>query len=332
MLVGNKKTWWDELRGQRRRLADWGPLLAILVAWIALFHFWGNATLGYVKSPSLFAWLLGVTARGVEGCAVWEIPGKILGSEEPQVWVVPFVIVGLLWRKRGELENLSKTIWWPALGLLIGALALHVLGYVVQQTRVSLAAFFAGLYAVTGLVWGRAWLRAIFFPFILFIFCIPLGGSAEYLTFGLRLVATKITVLLANGVLGIDALQNGTSIWEPTGRFQYEVAAACSGIHSLTAISALAAIYAFLDPRRNWERLVLMAAAVPLAVAGNVVRLLTIIVAAEAFGQSAGNYVHESGWFSLLPYVPAFGGLLLLGHWLRASKRAPSNVLGAQTA
>src|SRR6266545_6416543 len=107
MLVGNKKTRGDDLRQQRRRLADWGPLLAILVAWIALFHFWGNATLGYVNTPSLFGWWLGVTAHGVKGSAVWEIPGKLLGLEEPQLWIVPLVMLGLLWRKRGELKNLS---------------------------------------------------------------------------------------------------------------------------------------------------------------------------------------------------------------------------------
>ena len=42
-----------------------------------------------------------------------------------------------------------------------------------------------------------------------------------------------------------------------------------------------------------------------------------IIVAAEAFGQSAGNYVHGSFWFSLLPYLPALVSLALLAHWLR---------------
>jgi len=52
-------------------------------------------------------------------------------------------------------------------------------------------------------------------------------------------------------------------------------------------------------------------------VAGNVLRLLVIILAAETFGQNAGNAVHTSSVFSLLPYVPAFAGVLALAHWLR---------------
>jgi exosortase len=314
------------------RLPDKALFLALLAGWIAVFHFVGNATFGYVNTPSIFGWWLGVTVHDMANCAFWEVPGKILGSEEPQLWLVPLVMAGLFWWKRRELELVPKAIWWPALGLLAAALTLHVLGYMVQQPKISLVSFFVGLYALSGLVWGRAWLRAIFFPSFLFVFCIPLGNTAEYVTFALRLAATKITVMLASGVLGIDVVQTGTSIWEPSGRFQYEVAAACSGIRSLTAISALAVVYAFLDPRRNWERLVLIAAAVPLSVAGNVVRLLTIILVAETFGQSAGNYVHESAWFSLLPYIPAFGGLMLLGHWLGRPARASAGALNAKTA
>ena len=78
----------------------------------------------------------------------------------------------------------------------------------------------------------------------------------------------------------------------------------------------LATIYGFMEFPRSWQRLLLMGMAFPLAVAGNVVRLLTIVVAAESFGRSAGNYVHENAVFSLLPYPPVIVGLMLLGHWL----------------
>ena len=57
--------------------------------------------------------------------------------------------------------------------------------------------------------------------------------------------------------------------------------------------------------------------------AGNVFRLSLIVVAAEAFGRSAGNYVHESSLFSLAPYVPSIGGIMLLGWWLREDKKKP---------
>ena len=59
---------------------------------------------------------------------------------------------------------------------------------------------------------------------------------------------------------------------------------------------------------------------------GNLARLLLIIMTAELGGQEAGNYVHEGGplgIISLVPYVPAIIGLLLVGRWLekRETKR-----------
>ena len=199
-------------------------------------------------------------------------------------------------------------------------MALHLVGYVVQQGRASVIGFFLGIYALMGLAWGPRWLRASFFPFFLFLFCVPIGSLAEPITFRLRLWVTQIVTAICPAVLGIDVIGDGTQIFSADRSFQYEVAAACSGIRSLIATVALGTVYGFLYFRSAWKRLLLIAVAFPLALLGNVARLLTIVIAAELggtkHGQEWGSYVHESALFSLLPYVPAIFGLLLLGRWL----------------
>jgi len=98
------------------------------------------------------------------------------------------------------------------------------------------------------------------------------------------------------------------------------VAAACSGLRSLLATVGFSMGYAFLSFPKWWKRLAVIAAAFPLAVLGNLIRMLTIVIAAEIWGQKAGDKVHDGGplgIYSLIPYVLAFAGLLLLGHWLR---------------
>jgi exosortase len=296
--------------GECRAVLGQFPHLAVfgvfLVAWLALFQFFGNSTLGYVNTTSLFGWM---------EYAYW-------GGQDDRVgYLVPFLVLGLLWWRREELAAVPKRTWWPGLMLVALALAIHVLGFIIQQTRLSVVAFFVGLWLLTGVVWGPAWLRASFFPFCLLAFAVPLGNAAERITFPLRLLATQISVGVAYYALGIDVIRTGTSILDSTGRYQYEVAAACSGIRSLTAILALTVIYAFMSFRSPGRRLVILASAFPLAVAGNVLRLLAIILAAEAFGQEAGNRVHDSTWFSLVPYVPSVLGLVLLGGWLKEEPR-----------
>lgn len=273
----------------------------MLLAWLALFHFLGNSTLGYVKTTSLFGWMNYAYEQR---------------ADDQHGYLIPFVVLALLWWKRRELLAVEKRIWWPALALVALGLLFHVLGFLVQQTRVSIAGFFIGLYGLTGLVWGPQWLRATFFPYFLFVFCMPLGNTAERITFPLRLLSTQISVAISHG-LGIDVIRQGTMIWEPSGRFQYEIAAACSGIRSLTAFFAFTLIFSFVFLRQTWRRLLLIALAFPLSVLSNVIRLLCIILAAEVGGQAAGNWAHESTWFSLLPYVPSLIIILLLGNWLQ---------------
>ncbi len=93
----------------------------------------------------------------------------------------------------------------------------------------------------------------------------------------------------------------------------------------------MAVIYGWLAFPKLWKRTLVIASAFPLAVMGNLVRMLTIVIASELCGPAAGSYVHDGGplgIISLLPYVPAVAGLLLLGHWLR--DRPPELVLGLQ--
>ncbi|PYJ81048.1 MAG: exosortase [Verrucomicrobia bacterium] len=298
-----------------RAMPDKPLFFSLFAVWVIFFHFLGNSTFGYTDTPSLFGWLN------------YDYHNS---ADDQHGFLVPLVVVVLLFVKREELIQVPKTQWWPALALVVAGLLLHVVGYVVQQTRVSIVAFFVGLYGLAGLVWGPRWLKATFFPYFLFLFCVPIATLSETITVPLRMLATRVTVSLVQTVLGIGVVQDGTSIWEPTGRYQYEVAAACSGLRSLTAIFALATIYGFTEFRRNWQRLTIMTCAFPLAVIGNVVRLTTIIVAAETFGQSAGNYVHENFWFGLLPYVPPMVGLMTLGHWLGRRRVRPIAVLEAK--
>jgi exosortase len=308
------------------RLPNKGFFLVLLVAWLALFHFLGNATLGYIPTSSLLSWMHSAYGTSTDAG----------GSDDSHGKLIPFVVLGLFWWKRKQLLAVPLRTWWPGLLVVGVGLGLHLVGYMVQQPRISIVALFTGIYGLMGLAWGPQWLRESFFPFCLFAFCVPLGWSAVAITFPLRLLVCRAVELISCNILQIDILRVGTQLSDPTGHYQYDVAAACSGIRSLFATIAVAIIYAMLGFRTWWKRGLLIAAALPLAVLGNIVRMLTIIVAAEIGGQEAGNYVHEGGPFgiiSLLPYAAAFAGLLLLGHFLREKMtESPAAPPAAQTA
>jgi len=293
-----------ELAATLRQLPDKTLFLGLLAAWLLLFHFLGNATLGYINTPSLLGWMH--TAYTLESPI----------ADDGHAKLIPFVVLVLLWWKRRELLALPLRPWWPGLFLVAAAVFAHLAGYAVQQPRVSILALLGGVYALAGLVWGPAFLRASFFPFFLFGFMIPLGSLTEPVTFPLRLLVTKTVAWICQHLLAIDVVCNGTQLLNGMHAYQYDIAPACSGIRSLVAITAIAIIYAFTTFQGWWLRLLMMASAIPLAFIGNTFRMLVIVLAAEFWGQGAGNKAHESGFWSLLPYVPAILGLILLGRWL----------------
>jgi exosortase len=304
----NRMTALDQFRREFaicwQKMPGIGWFLLLAAAWTLLFAVLGNATLGYVNTSSLFGWLDWVCSR------------KNTGDEH-----IPFmllVVLGLFWWKRQELTDVPKRMWWPGGFVVLLGMGFHILGFsAFQECRISLVGFFVGLYGLMGVVWGPQFMRASFFPVVVFCFFLPIGGTlADKITFPLRLLATQITAGLSQGI-GINVIQQGTTLLDSNGSFTYEVAAACSGIRSLTVTLLISVIYAFLGLSGWSRRIVMIGAAFPLAVAANVMRLLTIIIAAESFGQTAGNEVHESWWMSLIPYVPMVFGIFWLGRWLK---------------
>lgn len=284
-----------------------GFFLALAAAWALVFQFLGNATFGHIDSASLFVWLHGV----------YTAPHQ----NDDHGLLMPLVIAGLLWWKREALLAVHKEVWWPGLLILAVATAMHVVGYVIQQPRLSSVALFLGLYGLTGLAWGRAWLRESFFPFFLFAFCVPVGSLAENITFPMRLVVTEVSVALAQG-LGISVVQDGSRIFDEARTFQYDVAPACSGIRSLMALLALGTIYGWMTFQAWWRRGLLIAVALPLAVIGNVARVTAVIITGHFAGQKAGETLHDYAGF--VTFAVAMACVLWLGRVLREEATADS--------
>jgi len=291
-----------------RRLPNKAFFFALLAAWLLLFQFFGNSTLGYIHTSSLFQWLF----------FVYNIGGGDNATDDSYGNVIPALVAGLFWWKRRELLALPLKVWWPGWWLLAAAVLLHVAGFLIQQPLVSIVALIAGIYALMGMAWGPEWLRHSSYPFCLFVFSIPLTAHLNFILFPLRMLVCWLVEMTAH-LIGINVIRIGTQLLDPSGNYGYDVAAACGGMRSLIAIFLLATVYAFGAFRSPGKRIFLIATAVPFAILGNMARLLCVIVAAEIGGQHWGDYVHEGGPFgiiSLLPYLPGIVGLLFLGRWL----------------
>ena len=296
----------DEFQGSWRRVNDKAAFAILLLSWLGLFQFFGVSSGAWTHNYSLPArlWML------------YDSPGADLEYAK----LVPFAVLALLWHKRDRFAAVVPGPRWPSLVLLGFALALHVVGFLAQQESISTIALFLGLYSLVGVVWAWGVMREAFFPFVLFAFCIPLGSLMDTLTFRLRVIATVLTEFVSHTLLDVPLTRQGTALIKPNGH-AFEVVAACSGLHSFTALLVVTTIFAMVSLKTFARRAFLIAITVPLAVACNVLRLTAMVVADRAFGPKAGAFVHDTDW--ILTYGIAIASIMFLGHWLREKSPPP---------
>jgi len=209
----------------------------------------------------------------------WTLPD----SRSAHGWLVPCVSLFLVWRRRRELAGAARAAFDPALLIIAPALLAYWAGCRTQQPRLGVLAMIALTWAVPLFLWGRGVARILLFPCAYLLFAVPLG-FLNAVTLPLRLIATKSAVGLLNGI-GVRTFRAGTAILAGDGSgLKLDVADPCSGLHSLLALTALTAAYAYLTQKTLVRKVLLFACAVPLAMAGNIARIVVICLAARSFG------------------------------------------------
>jgi EpsI family protein len=278
-----------------------GPAAVCAVAAVVVFQFFGNANRGYIDSASLFYW--------------WGFQWFNAGSETEHGPMI-LALSGWLFVRavRAGKEANDEARWvGVALAAMVGGLALHALGFVAQQARISIVALLLFSWGAVTLAGGRRWSRAAAFPLAFMIFAVPVN-VLDSLGFWLRLWVIEATAGLAH-LAGFAVVQNGTQLFAPDGSYQYDVAAACSGVRSLMALAALTLLIGYLNFRGWGRRLGIWALCLPLTYLGNVVRIAAVVFVGQWFGQEAGERVHE--WAGFLVFVVVLGGVLLAAEVMR---------------
>jgi exosortase len=193
---------------------------------------------------------------------------------------VPIFCLFLLWQRRAMMTEIpAKGSWW---GLAFFALwaTVRLYGTYFNYTWLQHASLIPGVAAIVLFVGG--W-RAMHWawPSILFMaFMIPLPGTlTDFLSQPLQKVGSILSVF-AIQTLGIPAMRADTVI--QLRDMPLNVAEACSGIRMLMLFFALCVGAAFLMTKKPlWERLLIVASAIPIAIVANVVRLTLTAIFAE---------------------------------------------------
>lgn len=212
-------------------------------------------------------------------------------------WFVPLFSIYVLWTERERtLRSLGEASLTGAL-LTVPALFLGFLGVRGTQLRLEILGFALLLFSLTWAFFGRAAARRVAFPLFFLFFCMPFNTYLDTVTVHLRLFGTSVAAGILD-LLGADVVRVGTMITAADGSFGIDVAAPCSGLRSLFAMMALTAGYAYFNQPTLLRGVLLFALSVPIAIAGNVARILSIAFVGTFFDPdfALGFYHDYSGY------------------------------------
>jgi exosortase len=210
--------------------------------------------------------------------------------------------------------------WWGG-GALAGAAALYVAATLAADVFLLRASCVALSAAAVWFVCGSAHLRLLGAPLMLALAAIPPPGAlVTQVTMPLQLAASQLATVLLR-LMGLDVLRDGNVL--TLTHVTLEVAEACSGMRSVVTLLALVAVYGATSGAARWRVLLLAVATVPVALAGNGLRVAATAVLALRLGEDATRgAVHDATGFAAFA---AMCGALAAVHLLASSlpRRSP---------
>jgi len=223
--------------------------------------------------------------------------------------VVPMALF-ILWLRRERFPGFTGRLHWVGLGLLALSVVVRVAGAVMFLAPID--GWSIVLWTV-GAVWFLFGPQVVSwaFPSILFLFfMVPLPFRMEtWLSVPLQKTATVLSCWTLQ-LLGQPALSEGNTIF--IGEHQMFVEEACSGLRIFVAIFALAYVYLILVKQTWWQRLLLVAAILPVALVANVTRIVVTSLLYQFVSTEAGrHFSHDWAGFLMIPFAAALFGLIL---------------------
>ncbi len=274
-----------------------------------LFHLQGNTIMPEVYSRSAFGWMF----------FFWNSEVMFDGADYSHGYLIPFVSLAVIWMKRNDIAAAPKYVSRMGLAIVVVALLCHWMGAKAQQTRLSLFGLILLTWGVPYYFYGWKTAKHLIFPCAYLIFCIPLN-FLDTISFPLRIFAATASTSILNG-LGIAAERSGSAIYSgAAGGFNFDVADPCSGIRSLLAMTALTAVYAYFTQKTLLKKWILFLCAIPLAMIGNMARIATIALVAQAFGERLALTLYHD-YSGYVVFAVAIGFMVAIGSALNVNYR-----------
>ncbi len=172
------------------------------------------------------------------------------------------------------------------LALVILAALMFVFGWRMQFGPIVTMSLIPMLFGIILYRFNAGLARVLMFPILYLLLLVPPPlGILDAITLPMRYLISTMAASLMGVFLPVQ--QDGMMIYVGTARIY--VGAPCSGFRSIVTMFALALVYVHLIKMEWVKKLILLASVVPLAMFGNLIRVIVLSLITFFFGKEAGE-------------------------------------------
>ncbi len=227
-------------------------------------------------------------------------------------YLVPLAALWAATAQRNVLPGLPRERSLPGGALLGLSLMLYLVGRLASIVSLQGLALVLSIASAVYFARGSAWVRRLGFSISYLLFMVPVPqGWITPLIAELQLFVSAAAIRIVH-LLDMPVYRDGNVMHLPGGESLF-VAEACSGITSILTLVPLAVFLAYFTQPSLARRLVLVVAVVPLAMLGNLTRVVLTIYVAQEYGSelATGDLLHQ--WAGIATYVLGCLALLAVG-------------------
>jgi exosortase D (VPLPA-CTERM-specific) len=255
----------------------------------------------------------------------WMILHDWAKEDYSHCYLIPFVVLYLIWEKREELASLPSVPSW--LGLIPFGLGI-LLFWLGELGGEFFSMYMSFWLVIVGLYWlhfGWDKIKAIWFALVMMLAMFPFPSFVNVrISLTLKLLSSQLGVWLLH-IYGMSAYREGNVI--DLGFTQLQVVDACSGLRYLISLMVLSLILAYWFKAPFWKKAVLFLSSIPLTIVVNSFRIALTGVLYSFWGPAvAEGFFHGlSGWLIFMVTL----GILLAEMWVL--KRIGRNIVTSQS-
>lgn len=243
-----------------------------------------------------------------------ELWNLLLRSDEYSAGLfVPFLSFYILWSRRHDIARcpIKPSIW--GLFAFVFAQAVRLAGLFLMYSSAERLSIILSISALVLLLFGWQFFRKVSTILLFLCLMLPLPNMIQYFI-GMRLQswATSSAVFCLE-LIGYKVIQEGNIIH--IGNASVAVVEACNGLRMITAFFMISGLVVLLVKRSWWEKLIILASSLPIALLCNTVRLaVTAMFFTFLEGEYWENIFHDFGGYAMMPLALAIvvGELWLL--------------------